>query len=66
MRHYNTYGLRRKAVLLIDPLWWEFIYIRGHFEVVVLKKRFRQHYIMKYAARRPKEVARLLTPELFS
>ena len=64
MRHYNTYSLRRKTMTLLHPAWGEFIYFKGHFEVAVLKKRYRIHYILKKAARNRSEVGNMLTPEL--
>ncbi len=64
MKHYDTYGIRRKAVHLFAPEWWNYIYIRGHFDVVVLKKMYRQHYIMKHAARDRKVVGTMLMPEM--
>lgn len=64
MIHYDTYGVRRKAIKMLDPEWWEYLYIRGHYEVVVLKKKYRNHYILKKAARKREVVGQLLTPEL--
>jgi len=64
MIHYDTYGVRRKAIKMLDPEWWEYLYIRGHYEVVVLKKKCRNHYILKKAARKREVVGQLLTPEL--
>lgn len=64
MRHYDTYSVRRKAMKLLNPAWHEFIYMRGHYEVAVLKKKYRLHYIMKKAARNCSEAGNMLTPEL--
>ena len=41
MRHHNSYGVRRQAANIIDKGWFEFFYIKGHFEVFVLKKKYK-------------------------
>lgn len=40
MRHFNTYNLRRKVAKRIHPDWWRFFYVRGHWEVFVLKNEY--------------------------
>ena len=41
MRHHNSYGVRRQAAKIIDKGWFEYFYIKGHFEVFVLKKKYK-------------------------
>lgn len=66
MIHYDTYGVRRKAIRMLEPVWWEYLYVKGHFEVIALKKKYRSHYIMKHAARDRMAVAKILMPELMT
>lgn len=40
LRQYASYGIRRKAVKRIDEKWWKVMYISGHFEKIMIKKRF--------------------------
>lgn len=42
MRHANEYGKRRKILKMIEPQAFKWVYIRGHFEVVVIKKKYRK------------------------
>lgn len=42
MRHANEYAKRRKILKMIEPQAFKWIYIRGHFEVVVIKKKYRK------------------------
>ena len=41
MRHHNSYGVRRQAVDIISKEWFNYFYIKGHFEVFVLKKQYK-------------------------
>ena len=41
MRHSNEYANRRKVLNMIDSRLYEYLYIKGHYEIVVLKKRYR-------------------------
>ena len=45
MRHMNSYALRRKILGMIDERMWDYIYIKGHYEVVCLKKEFKKQEI---------------------
>lgn len=47
MRQHNSYGLRRKLIKSISPLWWKAFYIKGHFEVAVCKKKYNKLYQLK-------------------
>lgn len=47
LRQYSSYALRRKAVRRITRQWWKAIYISGHFEKVVVKKKYRTIYTHK-------------------
>ena len=42
MRHMDSYALRRKILGMIDERMWEYIYIKGRFEVVRLKKKYKK------------------------
>lgn len=42
MRHANEYAKRRKILKMIEPQAFKWVYIRGHFEVVVIKKKYRK------------------------
>ena len=42
LRHMNSYALRRKIIGMIDERMWEYIYVRGSFDVVCLKKKFKK------------------------
>mgnify|MGYP000850262752 FL=1 len=41
LRHSNEYASRRKILNMIDSRLYEYLYIKGHHEVLVLKKRYR-------------------------
>lgn len=51
-RHCNEYGLRRKILGMIQPAAWKWLYIKGAYEVVELKKcyKLRTHTIEKIRA----------------
>lgn len=42
MKHFATYNIRKRLLLGggIAPEWWKAIYVAGHLEKVVLKKRY--------------------------
>lgn len=42
LRHANEYNKRRKILSMIEPRAFKWIYIKGHFEVVVVKKKYKQ------------------------
>lgn len=42
LRHANEYNKRRKILSMIEPHAYKWIYIKGHFEVVAIKKKYRQ------------------------
>ena len=41
LRHCNEYNTRRKILQMIEPEVFKYIYIKGHYEIVVLKKKYR-------------------------
>lgn len=45
MKHHNSYALRRKAMGELDKEWWQYCYIQGHHEKVVLKKKYKNKII---------------------
>ena len=42
LRHANEYNKRRKILSMIEPHVYQWIYIKGHFEVVGIKKKYRK------------------------
>lgn len=40
MRYFSTYHIRRRVMENISPIWWKWIYVSGHIEKIVVKKRF--------------------------
>lgn len=40
-RHFSTYGLIRRYMKIVNPRLWEACYISGHFEKIVIKKKYR-------------------------
>lgn len=42
LRHANEYNNRRKIPQMIEPKCYQWIYIKGHYEVVALKKKYKQ------------------------
>ena len=44
--HHKTYAIRRNLVSKIAPEWWKYIYVGGHFEKIVLKKKYTNNAIM--------------------
>lgn len=45
LRHGNTYNIRKKILRQIDIHCFEWIYIRGHYEVVAIKKKYRKRTV---------------------
>ena len=45
LRQSNEYGNRVKVLALISPEAWQYIYIKGHYEVVCLRSQYRQKTI---------------------
>lgn len=41
LRHYNEYALRRKWLSTIPDRLFKYIYIKGHYDVVSIRKRYR-------------------------
>ena len=42
--HYNTYALRKRVLLRLDHPIYKFIYIKGRYESIAIKKRYRKDY----------------------
>lgn len=42
LRHANEYNNRRKVLQMIWPRCYQWIYIKGHYEVVAIKKKYKQ------------------------
>lgn len=41
LRHYNEYGMRRKILNQLDDKIYEYCYIKGHHEILALKKKYK-------------------------
>ncbi len=42
IKHSNEYGTRVKVLKMIEPAAFEYIYIKGHFEIVALKNKYKK------------------------
>lgn len=42
LRHAKEYNNRRKILQMIEPKCYKWIYIKGHYEVVAIKKKYKQ------------------------
>lgn len=42
LRHMDSYALRRKLIGMIREDMWEYFYIKGKFEVICLKKKYKK------------------------
>ena len=42
LRHMDSYAIRRKVLMMMSEDVWKYVYIRGHFEVLCLKKEFNK------------------------
>lgn len=38
LRHYNSYGIRRRILAKMNKGWWEYIFISDHHRKVSIKK----------------------------
>lgn len=47
LRQYNEYTNRRKILKMIEPRIYKWIYIKGHYEVVAIKNKYKQNCITK-------------------
>lgn len=45
LRQYNEYGKRCKILKMIEPRVYKWIYIKGHYEVVAIKNKYKQNCI---------------------
>ena len=45
LRHGNEYNTRKKILCKIDSHCFEWLYIKGHYEVLVIKKKYRKRTI---------------------
>ena len=45
LRQCNEYGKRVEIIGMIQPQAWQYIYIKGHYEVVCLRRQYRQKTI---------------------
>lgn len=45
LRQYNEYAHRRKILKMIEPCVFKWIYIKGHYEVVAIKNKYKQNCI---------------------
>lgn len=42
LRHMNSYAIRRRILGMIDDRMWQYVYIRGHYEVLCLKEKHKK------------------------
>ena len=47
LRQYNEYGKRCKILKMIEPRVYKWIYIKGHYEVVCIKNRYKRSCIIQ-------------------
>mgnify|MGYP001519063461 FL=1 len=54
MKHFATYNIRKKLLLEggIAPQWWKVMYVSGHLEKTVLKKRYTARARLRREMRR--------------
>ncbi|MBP3737575.1 MAG: hypothetical protein J6I72_00815 [Muribaculaceae bacterium] len=45
LRHSNEYNMRKKILCMIEPQAYEYIYIKGRYEIVALKNKYKQRRI---------------------
>lgn len=45
LRHSNEYNMRKKILCMIEPQAFEYIYIKGRYEIVALKNKYKQRRI---------------------
>ena len=43
LRHMNSYALRRRILSMIDDRLWQYVYVKGHHEVLCLKSRYKKN-----------------------
>ena len=41
LRQCNEYGNRVKVLSMIEPQAWQYIYIKGHYELVCLRNKYK-------------------------
>lgn len=46
MSHFNSYRLRRKLMERIGKEWWQVMYIEGHIEKAVLKRKYKRRTLL--------------------
>jgi len=42
LRHHNEYGMRKKVLGMIERHAYEYIYIKGRYEIVALKNKYKK------------------------
>lgn len=47
LRQSDEYGMRCKILRMIEPRAYKWIYIKGRYEVVAIKNKYKQSYITK-------------------
>ena len=45
LRQSNEYGKRREILKMIEPRIYKWIYIKGHYEVVCIKNKYKRNYM---------------------
>ncbi len=47
LHHTNEYAKRCKILHMIEPKLYKYIYIKGHYEVIAIKRRYKKSYILQ-------------------
>lgn len=47
LRQYNEYGKRVKILRMIEPHVYDYIYIKGHYEILALKNKYKPENLLK-------------------
>lgn len=42
LRHTDSYAIRRRVLGMIDERLWQYVYIKGHFEILCLKEKHKK------------------------
>lgn len=47
MRHTDSYDIRRRIMLKMDKRFYQYLYIKGRYESVRIKRRYRQDFVAR-------------------
>ena len=46
MRHCDSYDIRKRVLMKLDSRFYKHLYIRGHYEVVCIKRRYKRRNVV--------------------